>query len=59
MDIDKYWNVPNVTYSYQLSQLLHIPNDIKAIINDPLPRRQVAPWEHNYASVEASEDINS
>ena len=40
-------------------QLQHIPDDIKAIINDPLPGRQVAPWEHNHTSVEASEDINS
>ena len=46
-------------FIYQLFELQHIPDDIKAIINDPLPGRQVAPWEHNHTSVEASEDINS
>ena len=34
-------------YVQQLSHLQHMPDEIKTIINDPLPGRQVTPWQHS------------
>ena len=48
---------------HQLAQYKKLPDEIKSIINDPLPGRQVIPWQHTHTSrgvllSEVSEDVN-
>ena len=50
-------------YVHQLSHYEKLPDEIKGIINDPLPGRQVTPWQHNHTTrgvllSEVSEDVN-
>ena len=50
-------------YIHQLSQHEKLPDEIKNIIKDPLPGRQVTPWQPNHTSndvlsSEVSKDIN-
>ena len=35
-------------YIHQLSKHEKLPVEIKTIINNPLPGRQVTPWHHNH-----------
>lgn len=50
-------------YVLQLSQHKSLPQEIKNVIKDPLPGRQVIPWQHDLTTrsvllSEASEDYN-
>ena len=62
MDVDKILELAEC-YIHQLSQHEKLPDEIKSIIKDPLPGRQVTPCQHNHTSKgvplsEVSEDIN-
>ena len=62
MDVDEVLELAEC-YIHQLSQHRKLPDEIKTIINDPLPGRQVIPWQHNHTSrgvllSEVSEDVN-
>ena len=50
-------------YVHQLSHYEKLPDEIKGIINDPLPGRQVTPWQHTHTTrgvllSEVSEEVN-
>ena len=50
-------------YIHQLSQHEKLPDEINNIIKNPLPGRQVTPWQPNHASKDVhssvvSEDIS-
>ena len=47
-------------YIHQLSEMDNIADEIKVIINNPLPGRQAVPWQHNHTMFvpEVSKDIN-
>jgi len=50
-------------YVIQLSQHKSLPEEIRNVIKDPLPRRQVIPWQHDKTTrsvllSEATEDYN-
>ena len=50
-------------YIHQLSQHEKLPDEINNIIKNPLPGRQVTPWQTNHTSndilsSEVSEDFN-
>ena len=61
MDVDEILELAEC-YIHQLSQHEKLPDEIKSIINDPLPGRQVTPWQHQHTegvfSSEISKDIN-
>ena len=62
MDINEVLELAEC-YIHQLSQHEKLPDEINNIIKNPLPGRQVTPWQCNHASKdvlssEVSEDIN-
>jgi len=62
MDVDEVLELTE-SYVHQLSHYEKLPDEIKGIINDPLPGRQVTPWQHNLTPrgvllSEVSEEVN-
>ena len=62
MDINEVLELAEC-YIHQLSQHEKLPDEINNIIKNPLPGRQVTPWQRNHTSndvlsSEVIEDIN-
>jgi len=62
MDVDEVLELAEC-YVHQLSDYKKLPDEIKSIINDPLPGRQVIPWQHSHATrgvllSEVNEDVS-